>query len=99
MISYSLVIVSPARTAARRHDAGVDAAQPELAARGLVHELERLGAEAGAELRAPGVRFWRHLDDGVADRELRSGWKVVDAEVEVDVELVAGERPAISARP
>ena len=85
------------RTAPGRHDAGVDPAQPQLAAGRLVHELERLAAEAGAELRAARVRLLRDLDDGLADREPRPGREVVDAEVEIDVELVAGERPALAA--
>ena len=89
--------MSPVRTAPGVTTRALTSAQAELAARGLVHELERLGAEAGAELRAPGVRLGRHLDDGVADGELRACGQVLDAEIEVDVELVARERPAVPA--
>ena len=63
----------------------------------LVHELERVGAEAGAELGAAGVRLGGHLDHRLADGKPRAGGKVLDAEVEVDEELVARERPAVAA--
>ena len=41
------------------------------------------------------MRDLGQLDHGLADRESRAGGNVVDAEVEVDVELVACERPAL----
>jgi hypothetical protein len=40
------------------------------------------------------MKLLRHLDLGVADREPRTGRQVFDADVEVRVDLIAGERPS-----
>ena len=82
--------VSPTRTAPAVTIRVLTPAQAQLAARRLVHELECVGAEPGAELGAAGVRFGAHLDDGLADGEARSGREVLETEVEIDVELVTG---------
>ena len=74
-------------------DLGVDAAEMEGLADRRVHEAERLDAEALAELGAPGVRLVGYLEDGRADGEPCPGQQVVGAQVEVDVELIAGKRP------
>ena len=73
---------------------GVDAAEVERSAFGGVHPAGGVVAEAGGELGAAGVRARGDLEEGVADRERVPGREVREAEVEVDVELVAGERPA-----
>src|SRR5262249_29175888 len=82
--------------AAGDHDPRVDAAQVELAARGRVHEPQRVASEALRELGAAGVRFGRDLDDRGAERKPRAGRQVLTAEVEIDVELVAGESPTVT---
>ena len=43
----------------------------------------------------PGVGHVGDFDDGVADGQARPDGQVLDAEIEVDVELVARERPAL----
>src|SRR5438128_1575425 len=77
-------------------DRGVDAAEAEGPAVRRVDEPERPGAEAPAELRTPGVRLVGHLDDGGAESEPRARRQVVGAQVEVDVELIACERPLLA---
>ena len=42
------------------------------------------------------MRDLGQLDDRLPDRQARSRGQVVDADVEVDVELVAGERPVLA---
>ena len=81
---------------ARHHHLGVDPTEVEPPALGRVDEAHRLDAEAGDELGAPGVRDLGDLDDGVADLQPRARRQLLRAEVEVDVELVAGERPAVT---
>jgi DNA-binding transcriptional MerR regulator len=75
--------------------ARVDPAQAQLAPGALVHELDRLGAEARGELRAAGVELLGDLDHGRPDGEPCARGQVLVAEVEVDEELVAGERPPL----
>ena len=60
-----------------------------------VDELRGIGAESGGELLAARVRRRRDLDDGGSDRQPRARRRVVFAQVEVDVELVARESPTI----
>ena len=62
---------------------------------GLFTNLTASLPNRARELVAARVRLLRHLEHRLADREPRPGGEVVDAEVEVDVELVAGERPAL----
>src|SRR5207237_7817127 len=62
-----------------------------------VDELQRFLAEAGGELGAAGVRRLRDLDDGRADLQAGARWEVRVAQVEVDEELVACERPPLRA--
>ena len=60
-----------------------------------VHEPVCVVAEARAELDAAVVGRGRHLDHGRPQREPGAGGEVRLRDVEVDVELVAGERPAV----
>ena len=52
--------------------------------------------EARHELDAAGVRLRRHLDHGRAECESRAGRQVLLRDVEIDVELIAGESPALA---
>ena len=60
-----------------------------------VHEAEGFEAEAGGELGAAPVGLVGDLDDGGAEGEAGAGRQVVGAQVEVDVELVAGQGPPV----
>ena len=77
------------------NDPRVDPAQVERATLGRVDEHERLEPEAGAELLAARVRLVRHLEHRRPDRELRARREVLAAQIEIDVELVTRERPAL----
>jgi hypothetical protein len=59
-----------------------------------VDEAGRLEPEPFGELAAAVVRHRGNLEDRQGDREACAGRQVVGAEVEIDVEVVAGERPA-----
>ena len=65
--------------------------ESQLPADAEVHEAQGGRAEAGGELRTARVRLVGDLDDGAADRQAGPGREVLFAEVEIDVELVAGE--------
>ena len=77
------------------NDARVDAAQRQRAPARAVDELHGVGAETFDELTAARVRLRGDLDDRRAHRQLRARRQVLSAQIEIDVELVAGERPAI----
>ena len=87
----SLVIVSPRRIVPGVTTLALRPRRRSCLPDADVDEAQRLLAEAGGELGAAGVRLLGDLDDGVADGEARAGRQVVGAEVEVDVQLVAGE--------
>ena len=55
--------------------------------------------KAFGELRTAGVRLLRHLDDRLTDRQPGTRRRVRQRQVEVDEELIAGERPAIPVAP
>ena len=78
---------------------GVDAAEVQALAGVGVDEAHGVEAEALGELGAAAVRDGGDLDDGLADAQPGAGRQLVGAEVEVDVELVAGERPRARASP
>ena len=88
-------MVSPRRIVPGVDDLGVEAAEAQLLADADVDEAQRLLAEAGGELGAAGVRLVGDLDHGVADGEAGASRQVVGADVEVDVELVAGQGPDV----
>src|SRR5690606_10543934 len=44
-----------------------------------------------------GVWLVGDLQDRAADLEPRPGWEVCGAEIQIQVELIAGERPAVGA--
>ena len=88
-------ITSPVRTVPDDDHSRVEAAQAELATGRGVHEAKGVAPEARRELVAAAVGLIGHLDHGGADPQPRAGRKVGRAEVEVDVQLVAGEGPAL----
>ncbi len=82
---------------ARLDDHGADAAKTQVLAG--VHPAGRIDTEALRELGAAVVGLLGHLDDRRTDAQARPGRRSVDREVEVDDELVAGERPALAVDP
>ncbi len=62
----------------------------------LVHPPSSVDTESLAELGAPVVRLRGDFDDGGADLELRADRQIGDRQVEVDEELVTGQRPTRS---
>src|SRR6266545_4791384 len=89
-------VASPDRPAL--DDLCIDAAQVERDALWRVDELPRLCAVAFGELPAAEVREIGHFDNRGADLHSGSGWEVLGAQIEVDVELIAGERPALDVQ-
>src|SRR6185295_18617251 len=88
-------LVTDANGPARDHT-GVHPSEPERTPFGRADQSECINAEPGRELRAAGVRLPAHLEHRVPDRETGAGREVLGGEIEVDVELVARERPAIN---
>ncbi len=81
---------------AGRDDPRVHPAKTKVPVRLPVDELRRAGPEARGELRAPGVGQVGHLEDRRPRLQPRARWQVLVAQVEIDVQLVPGERPAIA---
>src|SRR6188472_234589 len=81
---------------AGRDDARVHPAQAELPVRLRIDEPRRIRAEASRELRAASVGNVRDLEYRGTDLDARARRQVFDADVEVDVQLVARERPALA---
>ena len=81
---------------ARLHDFRVDTAQVELAPQRRVDKLHRVDSEPRDELFAAGVRLRRHFDHRGADGEPRPWRQVLDTEVQVDEQLIAGQVPALT---
>src|SRR6267378_916294 len=65
----------------------------KLLAGGRIHEVHRIPAVTRRELFAPGVRRRRDLDDRRTYFELRPGWHIVLAEIEIHEKLVASQGP------
>ena len=59
-----------------------------------VHEPQGVAAESGCELGAAPVWFGRDLHDGIAESQLGAGGQRLVTDVQVRVDLIAGERPA-----
>lgn len=78
------------------NDAGVEAAEAEVHPNFGIHEGKGVRAEARFEFRAAGVRIGGDFEDNVADLELRAWREVVGAEIEIDIELVAGDGPGVA---
>ena len=76
-------------------DPGVEAAQAELAAGFVVDPVERIEPEPPRELGAAGMRLIGDLDRRRPEHQLGAGREVVLRQVEVDVQLIAGECPAV----
>ena len=75
-------------------DLGVDATQIELAARRGVDELHGIQPEALHELSATGVGFGRDRNDRRSQPQPGTRRQIVHAQVQIDEQLVARERPA-----
>ena len=71
-------------------DARIHPAQAELAPDLRIGHPEGVESEPCGELRAAGMGLLRDLDDRCADGKPRPRLKVVDAEIEVHVQLIAG---------
>ena len=83
-------------------DAAVAAAEMELHAAGVVHERAGLGAVALLEFAAAGVRFAVDFNDDaltnrvrIADSDTAPRRQVFLAQVEIDDQIVAGQRDRI----
>ena len=83
---------------AAAQDTRVDAAQSQRTALRRGRQAQRIDAEPRRELRAAGMRRRRHLERRLPEVEHGARGEVVDAEVEIDVDLVAGERHALRRR-
>jgi len=58
-----------------------------------------VATEPGGEFGTTVVWLIGHFDDGtVADRQVCTGWHGVDAQVEIEVELIPGEGPGVMIR-
>src|SRR4029077_7995689 len=75
------------------NDPRVDPAKVHGDAFRRVGEHARCLAKPRREFLAAEMRLIADLDHGGTDRQLRPGRDVLGAEVEIDVELVAGESP------
>src|SRR5215213_5652132 len=84
--------VSHAHRAGLRHTR-VHASQAKGPAFRGAHELESLFAEPSGELPTTRMRLSGDFDLGLADPQARARGQVLLADVEVDVQLVARERP------
>jgi len=80
---------------ATTHDSCVQAAHAMGPPSRRIDPAQGIAPEPGAELCATVVRRLADLDDRRADDESTLGGQVRLAQVEVDVELVPGERPAL----
>ena len=60
-----------------------------------VDPAQRVAPEARAELGTSSVRLLADLEQRRTDRKTTARWQCLDAQVEVHVELVARERPAV----
>src|SRR6266581_253244 len=87
-------IAGPDRAAL--HDASVETAHPMRPADRGVDPAQGLATESRAELGAACVRRLADLDDGRPDRQPAAGGQRLQAQVEIDVELIAGQRPALA---
>jgi hypothetical protein len=76
----------------RLHDTGIHPAQPQRPAAAGVDKAHCLRPEPFDEFRAAEMRGLADLQHGLADREQAAHWEIVNAEIEVDVKLVTGQR-------
>jgi cation diffusion facilitator family transporter len=81
----------PAADGSGHDDPGVQAAEPQSAAHGRVDKAQGVEAEPGGELGAAPVRLVGNLDNRRAQGQPGAGLQVSGAEIEVDVELIAGQ--------
>ena len=86
---------SPVRTVPTPHDPCVHASHPQFPAHGRVDPAQRVAPEARAELGTSGVGLLADLQQRRTDRKTAAGRQRLDAQVEVHVELIARERPAV----
>jgi hypothetical protein len=74
---------------ARCHYTRVHPAEPQLAAGARVDKAHRFSPEALDELRAAQVRGFADLQHDLANREQAARREVIQAEVQVEIELIA----------
>ena len=77
------------------HDFGIKAPQSKLFAGRRIDELQRLYAIPRFKLMAPRMRLSGDLNDRIAESEPGAGRQIVQAQVEIDVQLIAGQRPTV----
>ena len=77
---------------ARFHHPCVHPAQPQLAAEPRVDKAHRFSPEALDELRAAQMRDLADLQHSLAYREQAACREVIEAEIQVEIELVTGQR-------
>jgi hypothetical protein len=78
------------------HNPGVDAAQVKGMTRPGVHEPQRIEPVSRRELFASAVRRAADLEDCRSELDPRPGRHVFGAQIEIEVELVAGEWPPVT---
>ena len=76
-------------------DARIDAAKVQLASKRRVDELHCIQPEAVDELPAARVWLTRHFEQRCPNGQSRSRRQVRRAQVQVEVQLIAGERPTL----
>ena len=77
------------------HDPRVHASHPQIPAHGRVDPAQRVAPEARTELGTSSVGLLADLKQRRTDRKATARRQRVDAQVEVHVELIARERPAV----
>src|SRR5262245_3005779 len=75
------------------HDPGVQPAETQAFAGRRIHESHRVGPEALDEFSAAGMGLISDLDYRGAQRQSRARGKVLLAQIQIDEQLIAGERP------
>src|SRR5688572_21154140 len=89
-------VVADAHFAALDHPR-VDAAQLQRVASLRADETLGIAPISLCEQPASRMRLRAHLDLRTADREPRGGRQVLEAQIEIHIELIASERPSVAA--
>src|SRR4029077_1011683 len=74
---------------------GVASAEIEHKSLARVDEAQGLVTKTGRKLGAPSMGLGRDLNHRLSNPQMGASWEVADAQVEVDVELVASETTVI----
>ena len=77
-------------------DSRVHPAETEVSVGLPIDEPRRGRPESRRELRAPGVWQVGHFEHGRSDLETRAGRQVLVLQVEIDIQLITGEWPAVA---